>query len=104
MKIEGSNITLMNNIDYFYYYDTMNSIMCTFISNKQQATSNKQQATSNKQQATSNKQQATSNKQQATSNKQQNFTIITYSILVAKKYFINSSVILTSLYGALYEK
>ena len=76
MKIEGSNITLMNNIDYFYYYDTMNSIMCTFISNKQQATSNKQQ----------------------------NFTIITYSILVAKKYFINSSVILTSLYGALYEK
>ena len=64
MKIEGSNITLMNNIDYFCYYDIMHCIMSMFI-NKQQATSNKQQATSNKQQATSNKQQATSNKQQA---------------------------------------
>ena len=45
MKIEGSNITLMNNIDYFCYYDIMYCIMSMFI-NKQQATSNKQQATS----------------------------------------------------------
>ena len=90
MKIEGSNITLMNNIDYFCYYDIMHCIMSMFI-NKQQATSNKQQATSK--QATSNKQQATSNKQQATSNKQQatsKFYIYNLFYTYCKKTFYQS--------------